>query len=97
MFTKYKQALLTILMFLSGMAVAVGVFIFMLLVTIQLHGDNCYECGGAEDRFCCPCPNYDVMDRVSNWSNSTPTSPSRWAVMCNKYKEAHNVSFECFR
>lgn len=86
-----KQKIINALIFIGGMAVAIGVLVW----GFHLYGNNCCICPDGDA--CCPCPNYEVMPEVSNWSGKDACCASTWAKMCHDYKEAHNVSFQCFQ
>jgi len=84
---------------LSVVCVILLVFAIVFIYNI-IRGDNmfkkydCCQCGASNG--CCPCPNQEYIDEVSEWYGHKPSGAGAWDYMCREYKIAKNVSFDCF-
>ncbi len=74
------------------------VYIILMFSVELINGDNsgCCQCGDTRNT-CCPCPNYEYIDNVSDWIGYKPSGAGAWEHMCREYKEEHNQTWECFR
>lgn len=75
-------------------AIIIGTLLIFFLMSVIIITDDCCMCGASSG--CCPCPNSEYMEEVSEYHGYRPSSAGSWAGMCNMYKEANNLTFDCF-
>jgi len=93
---KIKKIGFAFLGFITGVALYCSiVFISDLMIENNIFiEDDCCQCGASNG--CCPCPNQEYIDEVSEWYGHEPSSAGSWKYMCDEYKKEMNKTFDCF-
>ena len=89
------EDLVTIIVVIVIFVVLIVVPTFIAIKMIWEQNTDCCMCGDYDNN-CCPCPNTEYQDEIEEHFGYSASSAGSWVYMCEEYKKAKNVSFECF-